>query len=275
MEVIEFFVEGRLGDVTLCEDKLCVNDNFIAVFDGVSDRNGSLWSSGRKGGRFAAEVLSLALHEQVPFNASAEQCIEIINGALSRAIEENMPDGFNADHPGACAVIYSRDRQEIWRVGDCAFMIEGQAKYGYMPIDQVMVDFRRAYIESLLIEGRSFEEIGSAEIDAAWEPLMPLLSRQHYFANLNSDSKYAYGVINGTLIPQRLIETFSVNKEGDEVILASDGYPKILPTLEDTEYFLNQVNKNDPLRIGDYPHLRMKKPSWKNVDDRAYIRFRV
>ena len=58
-------------------------------------------------------------------------------------------------------------------------------------------------------------------------------------------------------------------------ILASDGYPKLMRTLELSEAELENLRINDPLCINTYKSTRGWTDGKKALDDRAYIRFNI
>lgn len=39
MKVIEQFIKGRYNDPNLCEDAICVTDDFISIIDGVNSQS--------------------------------------------------------------------------------------------------------------------------------------------------------------------------------------------------------------------------------------------
>jgi glycerophosphoryl diester phosphodiesterase len=59
------------------------------------------------------------------------------------------------------------------------------------------------------------------------------------------------------------------------VVLASDGYPFLEPTLEASEHRLEWQRKNDPLNIGEFKATKAFSIGNNSFDDRAYIRFKV
>lgn len=274
MEVIEQITVGRLGNPELCEDVIFVSSDFAAVFDGVPDRSGNLWR-GMKGGRFAALLLAEALLSELTADATAVECFNLLTERLGQAISAQRPEGFAADAPAATALIYSAARREVWRVGDGLFAVDGVTTAKPMLIDEVMTQFRIAYIESLLAGGMSAAEVAEQDQEAVWQALLPVLAQQHHFANNPLAGRFAYGVVNGSVIPPVFIDCVRLDENAKELVIASDGYPRLFKTADETEAFLAEVNEQDPLRIGRYPHLRAKRPEWSSVDDRAYLRLRL
>jgi len=83
-----------------------------------------------------------------------------------------------------------------------------------------------------------------------------------------------FGAIDGQDVPQRFIEIIPV-KPGEEVVLATDGYPQLLPTLRETEEALAQDLLRDPLRIGQHKATKAVAPGQTSFDDRAFLRFKA
>ena len=61
-----------------------------------------------------------------------------------------------------------------------------------------------------------------------------------------------YAVIDGFPIPQQLVPVITLDFQPWEIVLASDGYPFLAPTLVETEALLEEQRKNDPLNIGKF-----------------------
>jgi dGTP triphosphohydrolase len=83
-----------------------------------------------------------------------------------------------------------------------------------------------------------------------------------------------YEVLNGKNLRYDLIKTYKVNT-GDTVVLASDGYPVLKNTLEESENELKKVIKENPLCNKDYLSTKGVKKGNMSFDDRTYIKFIV
>lgn len=97
--------------------------------------------------------------------------------------------------------------------------------------------------------------------------------------------KYASGVLN----PEKMRHGTSTKKSdictdniviyhvesGDRIILASDGYPALFETLEETEKYLFQLLDKDPLCIHELRGTKRLINGNKSFDDRNYISFYV
>ncbi len=264
MEIIEDFTCGKKAVFSKNEDMLLITYNFIAVVDGVSAKNGRLFE-GVTGGRKAADKVceTIVLLDK---NATAKEAVEKITQAIAELYEENEPKGAAA----AGAIIFSKERNEIWSVGDCQCLINGKLFSHEKEIDRINSDVRALVLEMAKREGKTREEL--LKNDLGRDFIMPILENQHIFAN--KTGKFSYGIFNGTSVPNEHIIVHKV-KEGDEVVLASDGYPYLKESLEESERLLKEEMENNPLCDGEYRSTKGKAEDNISFDDRTYIRFRV
>ena len=84
-----------------------------------------------------------------------------------------------------------------------------------------------------------------------------------------------YPVIDGFEIPTSKVKGVKVNDDCGEIILASDGYPFLKPTLEDSEMALSRQLADDPLCIGTFKATKGLMDGNVSFDDRCYVRFTV
>ena len=84
-----------------------------------------------------------------------------------------------------------------------------------------------------------------------------------------------YAVIDGFPIPQQHVRKLTLDFRPWEIVLASDGYPFLCPTLQESEERLAHQLTNDPMNILDFKATKGLQPGNLSFDDRAYIRFKV
>lgn len=60
MEVIEKFLKGKYNKEELCEDGICITDDFIAVIDGVSSHSNFTYNN-KKLGKIILDILLEAI----------------------------------------------------------------------------------------------------------------------------------------------------------------------------------------------------------------------
>lgn len=108
--------------------------------------------------------------------------------------------------------------------------------------------------------------------DIARNQILPLLKRQQYLENSHSD--YSCEALNSMDINTDKIKLFKV-KENDEIILASDGYPVLKNTLEESEKLLKKILNEEPLCYKIYKSTKGINKDNKSFDDRTYVKFKI
>ncbi len=264
MEIIEKFTCGKKTDCDKNEDAFLITEDFIAVIDGVTAKNGRPFD-GVTGGRKAAEKVA----EAVCFfdeNITAKEAVEKITKAVSELYNETEQKGDAA----AGAIIFSKAKKEIWSVGDCQCLVNGRLFSHEKEVDKINSDVRSLVLALAKKQGKTSEELLENDVGRAF--ILPILENQHVFAN--STGRFSYGVFNGTPVPEEHIVIHKV-QTGDEVVLASDGYPHLKNTLSESEELLKEELKNNPLCDGEYRSTKGVAQGSVSFDDRTYIRFKV
>ena len=243
--VAEQFVRGKSAD-RACEDLVVTTSDFAAVIDGATDETGTLYG-GRTGGLLAAETLALAI-EQLDLRATAREFADRLSTALALAAgQADRHDGSFVRWPSASLVCLSFARDEIWRIGDCSFLVDGEPNIGTKRVDDAAYGFRAAINAALMASGTPLEEILRSDPGAGFA--RPLFDRQQQLTN--HDGPWGYGCINGRPVPDRFVEVFPLAPEVDEVVLASDGFPDLRTTLEQSEIRLRELLDIDPAAVAE------------------------
>jgi hypothetical protein len=266
MEVKEQYIKGKNEDPDLCEDRLYVGPDYLAVIDGVTDKHGLRARDGRTGGVLAADTVVEALRE-MPAGASMPELFGRITESLQRAWSAN-----DLDQPplaGAALALYSRSAREVWRVGSPHVVINGSAHQAEARYDLALAEVRALYLHLEIRRGRTIKEL--SKDDPGREFIFPLLQRQHDLAN-DPESPWGYPVLDGTPIPLEMIEVLPIPDRA-EVVLASDGYPGIPGDLEASERELAELLRNDPLLIKEFKSTKGLRSDQHSYDDRCYLRF--
>lgn len=279
MTVIERFTLGKTGDPEGGEDHIEITDAFYGVFDGVTSRGRAVRENLRIGsddatpGRWAARTLGNALHTLHP-GASAAVALEHLRKALHRGMEEHDLDPDAWGWPAAAQTcVYSHARKEIWRLGDITIAVNGEPlPESPTPLDGPATAYRAAALWALLAAGHDREQL--RENDPTWEMLLPLLELQHHLRNHpDSENPFSYWNLDGRELPPAALQVHPV-RDGDEIVIATDGYTRPAPTLAEAENELAQVLAEDPLLIRLHYGFRPVSKSAVSFDDRAYLRFR-
>ncbi|MBW3091411.1 hypothetical protein KIH79_00280 [Bifidobacterium sp. 82T10] len=290
MRVIERCCRGKKADQSLNEDGLIVTSSFAAVVDGVTSKSvRRLWRP--SGGVVAKNLLSNAI-AALPANTTMRQAQTILDGRLRAQYDIAADDAALFEREPwerlqANAVIYSARRHEAWLFGDCQIMVNGVQTPTVKRVDELLGELRSFAAQALALgDGSSRAQdddmasvsasaaTGRAETqgtdDPARDMILPFLRLQSRFANRRGE--YGYFVFDGFADPTYPIRTVPINP-GDEVVLASDGYPLLRPTLAESERELDRLRRDDPQLIHDYRTTKGFAPGRESFDDRTYLRF--
>ena len=265
-DIIEYFSLGKLGKEKDSEDVIVTSPNFYCVIDGVTSKFPITYED-KSSGRYCAELLARAV-TTLDKDVDGTSALEILDSAIKKAYGGKEITQENKMQ--ACVIIYSKSKRQIWSYGDCALMINGVSFDHTKRIDKLMEDLRAFAISAYLKEGG--DENALYDCDVGRESILPFLKKQALFAN--TDHYFGYGVIDGCGINKNHIKIYEV-KEGDRVVLASDGYPQLFGTLEKSEEYLQYVLEKDPLSINENKQTKMKKSEQLSFDDRSYLSFIV
>ena len=153
----------------------------------------------------------------------------------------------------------------MWSFGDCSVKINDKVYKHTRAGDKLLSDLRAFYTELY-----SLKNADVAEGDPGRAAILPWLKEFPCLAN--KDGEFGYDVINGGDICTDHIVIYPV-KPGDRIILASDGYPELFDTLEETERYLFQMIAKDPLCIHELRGTKGVRQGNQSFDDRSYISF--
>ena len=179
--------------------------------------------------------------------------------------------GHLTNHPEdrlcASAVIFSRLRREIWMIGDCQCLLNGELFENPKPYEDELATMRAAEVNRLLAEGVTVEQILAH--DTARDTIIP------HMLEAMRQQNVSYAVIDGFPIPVDKVRVLTLDFQPWDVVLASDGYPFLCPTLEESEQLLAHQHHDDPLNIGTFKATKAFVKGNNSFDDRAYIRFKA
>lgn len=269
MKIIEFHMEGKL-DAEHCEDGYFVSDDFIVVVDGVTSKSDFL-HQGKTTGKLAAQMVR-RVFETMPQQASAQQIIHAINCRMN-AFYQNVHFPYSRKEKGLQAVcaIYSNYFRTVWLIGDCQVMVDGKLYTNAKKSDEILSQMRKLILSILKEDPQKDWDQAQQQARSVIEPW---ILKSNRFANA-ATGEFAYAVLNGEEIPDGLIQTIVLDEREHEIVLASDGYPEIKPTLEQSENLLQQILQQDPACCEIYPSTKGVAQNQSSFDDRTYIRFKV
>lgn len=257
MEIIESFVKGKRS-AELCEDGIVVTGDFAAVIDGSTSKTPFHLSPTMKNGRFAMTIIS----DFVRLMPADTTCLEFCQGVTRRIAEEYSRAGLAdrmAEHPEerlcASAIVFSRERREVWMAGDCQTIVDGSFHDNAKP-DEERIARRRA---QLILGGMAPEEARRA--------IEPEL-----ICGMREGQNRRYAVLDGTPVYMPGVKVLPARSSA---VLASDGYPTLLPTLAESEEALKRQIEHDPQNVHDFLATKGVVEGNCSFDDRAYVSIRV
>lgn len=288
MKIIESSIIGKKSQEA-CEDGMVVTDDFIAVIDGSTSKTPKHLNPDMKNGRYAMMLISEYIREELKADASVDDFCQGVTAYIYNKVYEKLgvEERLKA-HPEerltASAILYSRTRNEVWMVGDCQAIIAGKLYENGKPYEEKIARKRVELIEQGLSPAEARKQI---------EPLL--------IKAMLSGQNQTYTVIDGFPIYREGVKVVSVSdsssvqdsvpasdsvpcsdsasasdtipSSSSEIVLASDGYPFLKPTLAASEAALAEQIANDPQNIHSFIATKGIVEGNKSFDDRTYIRF--
>ena len=294
MKIIESSIIGKKSPEA-CEDGMVVTDDFIAVIDGSTSKTPKHLNPDMKNGRYAMMLISEYIREELKADASVDEFCQGVTAYIYNKVYEKLGvEERLKEHPEerltASAILYSRTRNEVWMVGDCQAIIAGKLYENGKPYEEKIARKRVELIE---------QGFSPAEARKQIEPLL--------IKAMLSGQNQTYTVIDGFPIYREGVKVVSVSdsssvqdsvspsdscsvqdpvscsgsasasdtipSSSSEIVLASDGYPFLEPTLAASEAALAEQIANDPQNIHSFIATKGIVEGNKSFDDRTYIRF--
>ena len=288
MKIIESSIIGKKSPEA-CEDGMVVTDDFIAVIDGSTSKTPKHLNPDMKNGRYAMMLISEYIREELKADASVDDFCQGVTAYIYNKVYEKLGvEERLKEHPEerltASAILYSRTRNEVWMVGDCQAIIAGKLYENGKPYEEKIARKRVELIEQGLSPAEARKQI---------EPLL--------IKAMLSGQNQTYTVIDGFPIYREGVKVVSVSdscsvqdpvpasdsvpcsdsvsasgtipSSSSEIVLASDGYPFLKPTLAASEAALAEQIANDPQNIRSFIATKGIVEGNKSFDDRTYIRF--
>ena len=279
MDIIESIIIGKKSQEA-CEDGMVITDDFIAVIDGSTSKTPKHLNPDMKNGRYAMMLISEYIREELKADASVDDFCQGVTAYIYNKVYEKLGvEERLKEHPEerltVSAILYSRTRNEVWMVGDCQAIIDGKLYENGKPYEQKIARKRVELIE---------QDLSPAEARKQIEPLLieAMLSGQNQnYTVIDGFPIYREGVKVVALKTKPVsssIETYFQEQTKpvsslNEVVLASDGYPFLKPTLAASEAALAEQIANDPQNIRSFIATKGIVEGNKSFDDRTYIRF--
>lgn len=275
MKVIERFEQAKDGTVKSSEDAIVVTDSFAAVIDGCSCRSGITYD-GKSPGKVCSEIVSNAIRSLNP-NASAKEAIHYLDDNVREWYRRRGIYDFVKDNPQArCScylAIYSVVNREVWVLGDCQALVSGHLITSNKLIDDLHSQFRSFIIRAKMLQGMGEKELLKKQSEL--RTIAKVISDyQPYFQNTD-EALFGYSCIDGFYRDGNMLLVEKIPFSTNELVLATDGYPKLYSSLMETEDVLSGILKRDPLCYKENMSVKGVMPKNASFDDRSYLRIRI
>ncbi len=288
MKIIESSIIGKKSQEA-CEDGMVVTDDFIAVIDGSTSKTPKHLNPDMKNGRYAMMLISEYIREELKVDASVDDFCQGVTAYIYNKVYEKLGvEERLKEHPEerltASAILYSRTRNEVWMVGDCQAIIAGKLYENGKPYEQEIARKRVELIEQGLSPAEARKQIEPLLIEA-------MLSGQNQtYTVIDGFPIYREGVKVVSVLDSSSVQdsvpasdsvpcsdsasaSDTIPSSSSEIVLASDGYPFLKPTLAASEVALAEQIANDPQNIRFFIATKGIVEGNKSFDDRTYIRF--
>lgn len=242
----------------------------MAVIDGSTSKTTRRHSRWYSNGRYAMKLISDYIRhadKNISVDRFCYEVTEVIRKHYKKSEMEHL-----AAHPEerlcASCIVFSRLRREIWMIGDCQCLVGDEYYDNPKPGEAQIAGLRAEEARRLLQSGECTVDDLRRE-DISRKAILPRLVASMVKENVD------YAVIDGFPIPMRKVRVLTLDFSPWTVVLASDGYPFLCPTLEESEARLQQQIASDPLNIDTFKATKACLEGNNSFDDRSYIRIEV
>lgn len=294
MKIIESCIIGKKSQEA-CEDGMVVTDDFIAVIDGSTSKTPKHLNPDMKNGRYAMMLISEYIREELKADASVDEFCQGVTAYIYNKVYEKLGvEERLKEHPEerltASAILYSRTRNEVWMVGDCQAIIAGKLYENGKPYEEKIARKRVELIEQGLSPAEARKQIEPLLIKAMlsgqnqtytvidgfpiYREGVKVVSVSDFCSVQNSVSSSDSCSVQDTVsCSDSVSASDTIPSSSSEIVLASDGYPFLKPTLAASEAALAEQIANDPQNIHSFIATKGIVEGNKSFDDRTYIRF--
>jgi hypothetical protein len=280
--VTESFLSSKAGAPDGGEDRLVLGPHYFGVIDGATSRRGP-W-----GKRPAGEILAESL-QQLLCDARATDptdLVEAVNQTIETAAKAAGVDLTDVNNRADVAfAAYVPSQNAVYHIHDCGFgfllesgeFIENREE---KLIDTYLADLRTAAVAFLRGQGQDpfadGQDLGRAFI-------APFLDRLPELQNIepSDGTRWAFGLPRGLFAYKTFnglpttIDITAVPPSAQEIILASDGFPRLFPTLAETRAYLETTLQADPECLQHIVSSKGRAPGNKSHDDLSYVRLQL
>ena len=290
MKIIESKIVGKKSQKS-CEDGMVITDDFIAVIDGSTSKTPKHLNPDMKNGRYAMMLISEYIREELKADASVDDFCQGVSAYIYNKVYEKLGvEKRLKEHPEerltASAILYSRTRNEVWMVGDCQAIIDGKLYENGKPYEEKIARKRVELIEQGLSPAEARKQIEPLLIEAMLSGQnqtytvidgFPIYREGVKVVSVSDSCSVQDSVPASDSVPcsDSVSASGTISVSSSEIVLASDGYPFLEPTLAASEAALAEQIANDPQNIHSFIATKGIVEGNKSFDDRTYIRFSV
>ena len=207
-------------------------------------------------------------------SASKDNIVNIINRHICKCYKENgVYDLLKYDpikRPSASIAVIDFFKKEIIMIGDCQCLIDGKLYRKESYLDVLLSSIRSKINTYYLANGYSVNDIINDDMGRQY--ILPILEKKKLFQNNLIKNNYTYYVVDGFPVPSEGVITIKITNITKNIILATDGYPKLFNTLKESEKYLQNIIQEDPLCIKKYKSTKGLCADCCSFDDRSYIK---
>lgn len=288
MEIVESYLKSKAGKNDGGEDRLVLGPRFFGVVDGATDKSGLNWGAQeapRKGGFVLANIVKEVLESDDSNDKNYAEILNIINAKIHLAANSaniDLSNELNRSDVGFA--VYDAKDSNIVYIHDCNFAFLGKngdfiTHYNEKSLDHLTSSIRSSVANWYLQNGINPFEHG----DLARDSIRLGLDQQALIQNQGFDSSeewffgvpkklVAYKTINGFTTT---LDTYKAPQDISEIVLSSDGFKVIKPTLDETISILKDQLKRDPYCINELKSTKGLVEGNVSFDDMSYLRLRL
>jgi hypothetical protein len=276
MRIVEHLLIGKYGTTDRCEDGSIVTDSFVAVVDGST--TGVIGDSAATepvptAGRIARDEICRAIEHLAPGETARAAFIRLNEAIRDRCRADGVLEAARGNpdvRPAAAVLVYSVHRSELWSVGDCTALVDGRLIRTESPLERIAAEARSVVLQAALTEGAT--EADFALSDPGRAAITPIIEAARRFRNNPRIPEYCHLAVDGFFPESLEPRVIPVPRNTREIVLATDGYPWVKPTLSESEEELSRLLAEDPLCFRRFKATKGRYQGTISFDDRCYIR---
>lgn len=268
--IIEQKTEGKVSP-EVCEDGIEVNAHFVAVIDGSTSKARFRINPDMTNGRYCMLLIKKYISE-MPQDINFDSFCKGVTGYVRNEYKASDCDfSLLERHPeermAASVAVYSDYYKQVWMIGDCQCLANGRLYENPKPYEERLAAKRAEYLKHALENELSIEEVQISDPGRA--------SIINELRATCKEQNVLFSVVDGFDIPREKTKVIDIDDSTSKIVLASDGYPFLKDTLEESENALAALLYDDPLCIDKFKATKGWMSGNSSFDDRSYVSFSI